>query len=164
MMGVSTGKAAVFLAAIFGAGAVSGWVLASKITRQRLMTPPRSEEIAASFRESLHSRLHLTPEQARQIDAIIERSTKEMQAIHGEHTRRILQGVSNRNAQISAVLTPEQQPEFERIEKERREAWRAKEARRSKEGGRDRRHGSRDRRSTNDPARSLNPAPTNTAR
>ena len=76
MMGLSKWKVALYLAAIFLAGGVSGWVVATKTAKQKVFTAPRSDEIAASLRTSMHSKLNLTDGQKQQIDAIIERSSK----------------------------------------------------------------------------------------
>jgi len=42
---------------------------------------------------------------------------QEMQAIHGDCMTRIRQGINARNAQLNAVLSPEQQKRFEQSEK-----------------------------------------------
>ena len=61
-----------YLAAIFGAGAVSGWVIAAKTAKQEMFSPPRPGEFAARMRERYESRLNLTPDQARKLGAIID--------------------------------------------------------------------------------------------
>jgi len=124
MTGSSKRKLAVYLAAIFAAGTVSGWVVATRTVRQKAFMAPRSDEIAASLRKCLHSKLALTDDQKRKVDAVIEHSSKEMQSIHKESIERIRQALGNRNAQLAAVFTPEQQKQFERLEKERQESWR----------------------------------------
>src|SRR5688572_5493549 len=141
MTGWNKWKAAVYLAAIFAAGGVSGWVVATKVAKQKAFSPPRSDEIAASLRSCMYDRLKLSSEQKSQIDAVIERSSREVQSIHRDRTDRIRQSLSNRNSQIMGILRPEQQDEFELIEKERRESWRQKEAARNRNGNS---NGSRD--------------------
>jgi hypothetical protein len=54
------------------------------------------------------------------VDSIIERSSAELQSIHRRNIGFIRQAISNRNTQLSAVLSPEQQQLFEQIEKERK--------------------------------------------
>jgi Spy/CpxP family protein refolding chaperone len=144
MNGLSQWKVALYLAAIFCAGGVSGWFLAAKATKQKMFgPPPRAKEVATSWRDHLHARLNLTPDQARKIDAIIEQTSNEMESSYDAHVKCIRQVVSSRNAQIMAILTPQQRRQFEALEKERQETWRAK----SKRG--DWRRGSRDRGGTN---------------
>jgi Spy/CpxP family protein refolding chaperone len=101
------------------------------------------------MRTCVHSRLHLTDEQKKKIDAVIERSSAEVQAIHRERIDRIRQILGERNAQITAVLTPDQQQQFEQIEKERQELWRSTNAWRGRFVGRDRHRNTRERGLTN---------------
>lgn len=123
MNGLSRWKIAVYLACIFAAGGVSGWVISSKTTRQNMLVPPKQEEIAASMRERCRAKLtHLTPDQEKGLDTIITNATREIKALHEMHVGRIRQVISNRNSEILAILTPEQQQQFELMEKERRES------------------------------------------
>jgi Spy/CpxP family protein refolding chaperone len=141
-------KIGSYLLAIFCAGAVSGWMIEAKTAKQKMFAPPRPEEISdrisSSFRTRLHSQLELTPQQTQQVDAVLDRSAREMKSIHGECMKRISQGLNNRNAQISAILTPEQQKKFEQLEKERHEPWHGR-------GPGPWRHGPRERGGTNSP-------------
>jgi Spy/CpxP family protein refolding chaperone len=152
-------KLVLYLAAIFIAGSVSGWVTATKMVKQRSFSPPRSDEIAASLRTCMYDRLALTEAQKEKVNGIIERTSKEMQSIHKERTDRIRLSLSNRTAQLMAVLTPEQQAQFEEIEKDRTQYWRQKEAARAKHGGRDNRKGSREKGGTNQDSSGAAPAP-----
>jgi len=123
---LSKWKIALYLAAIFCAGGVSGWVIGVRTAKENIFAPPRPDEISSFMRGRLH-KLNLTPEQTKRVDAIIDRSSREMQAIHGDCMTRIRQGINARNAQLNAVLSPEQQKRFEQSEKERREAWKGRE-------------------------------------
>jgi hypothetical protein len=151
-------KVVLYLAAIFVAGSVSGWVVATKMVKQRSFSPPRSDEIAASLRTCMYDRLALTEAQKEKVNGIIERTSKEMQSIHKERTDRIRLSLSNRTAQLMMVLTPQQQAQFEEIEKDR-QYWLQKEATRAKHGGRDGRKGSRDKGGTNQDSSGAAPAP-----
>ena len=131
MNGLNRWKLALYLVAIFTAGAVSGWVVATKTARQRAFSPPRTDEIAASLRQRMQAKLDLTEDQQRKVDEIIDRSCAELQSLHRRSLGLIRQAVSNRNAQFAAVLTPDQQKRFEQIEAERQESWRATNAWRS---------------------------------
>lgn len=153
MTGLSKWKAALYLAAIFAAGSVSGWVVATKAAKQKAFSAPRSDEIAESLRTCMYKRLDLTGDQKQRIDSVIERSSKELQSIHRERTDRIRLSLSNRNSQIMAVLSPEQQAKFEIIEKERQDSWRQKEASRKGQGGKEGRKGSKEKSSNGEPAK-----------
>lgn len=122
MINVSKWKIVLYLAAIFAAGGVSGWVVAAKTTKQMLLSSPQPQEISSRFCEKVFSRLNLSPDQVQKIEEISQRSAKEMSAIHEDRKRRIRQAISNRNAQIHAILNPEQQAQFEQIEREHRES------------------------------------------
>lgn len=159
MTGWNKWKAAVYLAAIFAAGGVSGWVAATKVAKQKAFSPPRPDEIAASLRSCMYDRLKLSSEQKSQIDAVIERSSREVQSIHRDRTDRIRQSLSNRNSQIMGILRPEQQDEFELIEQERRESWRQKEAARNRNGSKEGRDGRKKEKEKN--ASAAIPATTN---
>jgi Spy/CpxP family protein refolding chaperone len=161
MNGLTQWKAALYLAAIFAAGSVSGWVVATKAAKQKAFSAPRSDEIAESLRTCMYKRLDLTDDQRHKIDSVIERSSKELQSIHRERTDRIRLALSNRNNQILAVLSPEQQAKFEIIEKERRESWRQKDASRKGSGGKDGRKNSREKPAGGEPANSSATCATN---
>src|SRR5260221_11012 len=145
-------KIGLYLLAIFAAGGISGWMIESRTAKQKILSarPPEeagremSKQIASSFRRRLHSKLNLSPDQARQIDAVIDRSSCEIQGVHGECIKKIRQGLSNRNAQIAAILTPKQRQQFEKIKKEPQDGWPTKGT-----GGPNWRPGPRDRAGTN---------------
>jgi Spy/CpxP family protein refolding chaperone len=139
-------KVVLYLTAIFAAGTISGWVVGTQAAKDKAFAPPKPNEIAASLRDRMHSKLNLTPEQAEQVDAIIDCTSKEIQSLHGDCIKRIRQGISSRNAQIKALLTPEQQKLFRIFEKERPPDLRNKDGRRSRSGkGRERDENGRDR-------------------
>jgi hypothetical protein len=146
MNGLSKWKVTLYLVGIFLAGGVSGWVVATKSAKQRAFTPPGRDEIAASLRTCMHSKLNLTADQKKRAESIIERSSAELQSIHRQNIGLIRQALSNRNMQLSAVLSPEQQQLFDQIEKERKEAFRGTNSWRNRSRGHDRGDGSKERR------------------
>ena len=139
MNGISKWKLVLYLAAIFAAGGVSGWVVAAKTTKEKIFSPPAPKEISSHFCDRLFSKMNLTPEQSQKIKEISDRYAKEVDNVRDEQGRRIRQAANNRNAQINAILTPEQRTQFEEIERERRESYR----------NRDKEKRSRDKDSTN---------------
>jgi hypothetical protein len=116
-------KLVVYLVGIFAAGAVSGWVVSAKATKEQMRKPPPWRDVYKSLKDLCYARLQLNPMQKEQFDAIIEDHTKLMESMHKNQMRLIREATSNRSARIIAILTPEQQKEFEAIEKERQE-WR----------------------------------------
>ena len=122
MNGISKWKIVLYLAAIFAAGGVSGWVVAAKTTKERIFSPPAPKEISSHFCDRLFSKMNLTTEQSQKIKDISDRYAKEVDALRDEQWRRIRTSANNRNTQINAILTPEQRVQFEEIERERRES------------------------------------------
>lgn len=120
-------KLVVYLVGIFAAGAVSGWVVSAKATKEQLKAqmrkPPQWREVYKSLQDLCYARLQLTPQQIEQFDAIIKDHTDLMESMHKNQVRLIREATSNRSARIMGILTPEQQQQFEAIEKERQE-WR----------------------------------------
>jgi len=127
---ISKWKIALYLAAIFFAGGVSGWMIGAKAAKQKIFSPPDPREISSHMRDRLHSKLDLTEDQGKKVDALIEKNSKEMQAIHGDCMKKIHQGMTGFNAQLKSLLTPEQQAKFEDMERERREAFKNRDWRR----------------------------------
>jgi Spy/CpxP family protein refolding chaperone len=123
---LSRWKVALYLAAIFVAGGVTGWTIAARATKEKMYSSFRSDEFAAHLRERVRSGLDLTPDQAAKIEPIIERTCSEMKSIHRDTYKRISQIISNLNAQIAAELTPDQKAKFEQMEKDRQESTRRK--------------------------------------
>jgi Spy/CpxP family protein refolding chaperone len=145
--GISKWKIVLYLAAIFAAGGVSGWVVAAKTTKERIFSPPAPKEISSHFCDRLFSQMNLSPEQSQKIKAISDRYAKEVDGVRDEQWRRIRQAANNRNAQINAILTPDQRTQFEEIERERRESNRNRDRDRARD--RDKEKRSREKNSTN---------------
>ena len=139
--GIGKLKLALYLAAIFAAGGVSGWVVAAKTTKQKMFSPPAPREFSSRFCERVFSNLDLSPEQSQQVREIADRYDKEMFGLHGQHMRQIGQAVSNRNGQLNAILTPAQREKFGQIERERWESFRKRVGDRDRDRGRDGRDG-----------------------
>ena len=117
-------KLVLYLAAIFAAGGVSGWVVAAKSTKQKMFSPPAPKEFSSRFCDRVLSNLELSPEQSEKLKEIADRYDKEMFSLHGKHARQIGLAVSNRNAQLAGILTPEQREKFDQMERERWQSFR----------------------------------------
>ena len=117
MTPLSKWKIAVYLAAIFLAGSISGWMGATTLARYTAVKPPQPHQMALPFKERTRT-LRLDPEIQAKVDAIADRSAAELSAVNEENVRRVKHCFSNRHAQVSALLTPEQRQQFEQCEKE----------------------------------------------
>jgi hypothetical protein len=72
----------------------------------------------------LQRRLDLTPEQRRQVDAILVDAHGEAASLWKELRPRLMQIVDGANDRIEKVLTPAQLPEFQRYRSEHHESLR----------------------------------------
>ena len=74
---ISKWKIALYLAAIFFAGGVSGWMIGAKAAKQKIFSPPDPREISSHMRDRLHSKLDLTEDQGKKVDALIDPPLRE---------------------------------------------------------------------------------------
>ncbi len=118
---------AFYLLLVFLSGVVVGAVGHRFYYKERFSPPPRPspEEFRRRYMEEMRSRLKLSEEQAKQIEAILDdtrdRYRAQMRAVQEEQTAR-----------IRAVLNPTQQAEYEKMRQEREE--RRKRGRKEKPG------------------------------
>ena len=123
----ATRKAALWVGVVFLLGAALGGVLGYLFAHRPVnaANPPLSEPQRRARRvEELTKELTLTPQQAQQVDAILQQRHAETKAIH-EQTDAQLDAVRQKGrAQVRAILTPEQLPKFEeflkRMDEERK--------------------------------------------
>ncbi|MGH8093113.1 MAG: hypothetical protein ACREIF_06540 [Chthoniobacterales bacterium] len=108
---------------IFLAGAVTGALIAPMLGRT-FMRPPEPKQLSRQMLERLQSGLHLTDEQSAQIKPLIEKTGADMETIWRETARRVHERIAQTNAQISALLTPEQKTAFAKMEAEHRKQFR----------------------------------------
>jgi Spy/CpxP family protein refolding chaperone len=126
MTSLSKRKLALYVLGIFLAGAGSGALMTWQACRRTPVTPLTPAEIGARLRDRFQSRLSLTPDQLRKVDPMIEQAMHRVQAIRQETANSVFANVSNLHNQVLTVLTPEQQPKFEELERQRREYLRQK--------------------------------------
>jgi Spy/CpxP family protein refolding chaperone len=112
-------KVALYLVAIFAAGGVSGWVVGTKRAKEVMLTPPKLEDFALNSQRHLEQQLHLSPEQSNKMAAVFAQYSAQMATNFGAYMQCVRQSVSNRNARIRTVLTPEQKEKFDQLDKER---------------------------------------------
>lgn len=65
--------------------------------------------------QRLERRLELSPEQARQVEEILERARRDLGDMHREVRPRIHRRLAEARSEIEAVLTPEQREELRRL-------------------------------------------------
>jgi Spy/CpxP family protein refolding chaperone len=123
----ATRKAALWVGAVFLLGAALGGVLGYLFAHRPVnaASPPLSEpERRAQKVQQLTKELALTPQQAQQLDAIMQQRHTETKAIHDQTDAEIDAVRQKGRAQVRAILSPEQLPKFEeflkRVDDERK--------------------------------------------
>jgi Spy/CpxP family protein refolding chaperone len=114
-------KAALWVGAVFLLGAALGGVLGYLFAHRPVnaANPPLSEpERRAQRVQQLTKDLSLTPQQAQQLDAILQQRHAETKAIHDQFDAQIDAVRQKGRAQVRAILTPEQLPKFEEFLKQ----------------------------------------------
>lgn len=124
MNGLTSWKVALYLAGIFATGSVAGWMLGTKTAKEKMLTPPRHEEVARHMSQGLRQELKLSPEQDQKVRVLFERAAAELKTNFDNYMQKVRQTVSNRAEKIKALLTPEQQARFEEVERKRLERGR----------------------------------------
>ena len=123
----ATRKAALWVGVVFLLGAALGGVMGYLFAHRPVSAanPPLSEpERRAQKVQQLTNELTLTPQQAQQVDAILQQRHAETKAIH-DQTEAQLDAVRQKGrAEVRAILTSEQLPKFEeflkRMDEERK--------------------------------------------
>jgi Spy/CpxP family protein refolding chaperone len=119
-------KLGLYVLVIFLAGAGTGGFITWRICLGRAATLLTPAQIGARLRARFQSRLDLTPEQMNKINPLIDQAMRQVEVIREETAGLVSANVSNLDAQVLLVLTPEQKAKFEQLERERREYLRQK--------------------------------------
>jgi Spy/CpxP family protein refolding chaperone len=117
----ATRKAALWVGAVFLLGAALGGVLGYLFAHRPVNAanpPPSEPERRAQRVQQLTKDLSLTPQQAQQIDAILQQRHAETKAIHEQTDKQIEAVRLKGRAQVRAILSPEQLPKFEEFLKQ----------------------------------------------
>ena len=115
-----TAKIVLYVLLIFLAGVVTGALLAPRFGRT-FMRPPGPKQMSRHMLQHLQEGLALTPEQVEQVQPLVEETGRDLEAIRRDTTRKVMARVEASHAEISKLLTPEQQAKFEKMKAESRE-------------------------------------------
>lgn len=88
------------------------------------------EEYRRAYKAEMENRLKLTPEQAAQLEAILDDTGAKFRALRDEQRPAVDALQAEQTARITALLNPEQQGEYARMREEREAKRKADEARR----------------------------------
>jgi hypothetical protein len=114
-------KAALALITVFAAGAVFGIVgtrMVVRYTVQQILANPQLVQQRVEL--NLARRLRLDPMQRRRLNQVLMQSQQQLQQLRMETQPRFVGIVSNAETQVDALLTPEQQRQFQFLKQENR--------------------------------------------
>jgi len=107
----------LFLAMIFLAGIMTGAALSIGLGPY-FKSEQGAQQMKRGWMLYLTKRLDLTADQQAKIDPILAASENDMQAARKDNADRVSQIIKKANAQIAAILTPDQQAALEKMSKE----------------------------------------------
>lgn len=108
-------KMIVGLMAIFGTGVGTGGVGTLVVLHKVFTSPVATQRWTDSKLTDLEEKLKLTAEQKRRIRPIVEKAARRFREIGGEAFDKIIATAEQTHAEVAKELTPEQQPEFNRM-------------------------------------------------
>ncbi len=119
-------KIIFYLATIFAVGGITGGVLGWTGAKQRNMAPPSPRKICEDVRHSLQTELELTPAQLKQLDPLLEKRAREMEAIRVRTIQQFEELIRASNDEIATTLglNAAQRAKLDEMEKKRREFMR----------------------------------------
>jgi Spy/CpxP family protein refolding chaperone len=126
MTQLTKNKIILYLATIFLVGGITGGVLGWTGARQRGMESPSPKKMCDHFRDRLSADLALTPAQLHQLDPLLEKRARGMEAVHTRTIQELeeLIRASNEEIAVALGLTPEQRAKLEEMEARRQEFMR----------------------------------------
>jgi len=107
-------QAILLLLAVFVIGALAG--AAFERGRWRRWPPPPPPPPPHGLPPGLREELHLTPDQATRIEEILDRSRARTDVVLDQFLPRLRAVTDSIRAEVRAVLTPEQQKRFDRLQ------------------------------------------------
>jgi Spy/CpxP family protein refolding chaperone len=123
----ATRKAALWVGLVFLLGAALGGVLGNVFgVHARNVPPPQLSEVERRTQkvQRLTQELNLTPDQQKQVEAIIASVQAQYKAIRESTEPQMNEARQKGREQIRTILTPEQKPKFEdflrRLDEERK--------------------------------------------
>ena len=114
MMSALKWRIALGLVLVFAAGVATGLFAGAWHSRHRFLV--RHGEMGGDrLRDHFRRQLDLTPEQAGQVDPILEETAKRLHEVRTETSQRVAQIMEQSHRELAPHLTPEQQARIERM-------------------------------------------------
>jgi hypothetical protein len=118
---MKTFKLSLLIALVFLAGVAAGVVGTRIVIRHWVNSAiQRPENFQILLERNLRWRLHLDARQRMEVHRILTDARVQLRDLRKEYRPQAVAVLTNTEAQISAVLTPEQQAQFERMQQENR--------------------------------------------
>ncbi|HOW64255.1 MAG TPA: hypothetical protein P5186_17235 [Candidatus Paceibacterota bacterium] len=112
---LTKGKLLGYLAAIFVAGLIAGGVLGFNYGRQSFFKPPPPDRVSRNIMNWLKTELQLSPEQARQIEPILEETTLKINALHQETRTNTMALIRESHQRMAPFLSEAQKTKLEEL-------------------------------------------------
>jgi hypothetical protein len=118
---MKTFKMMVLVMLVFLAGVAAGVVGTRMAIRHWVNTAiERPENFQILLERKLRWQLHLDPRQRAEVHRILTDTRVQLRDLRKEYHPQVVVVLTNTEAQISAILTPEQEAQFERMQRENR--------------------------------------------
>jgi Spy/CpxP family protein refolding chaperone len=117
-MSRSNPSIALYLLLIFASGVIVG-AFGMRVYSPVAAKTAAPEDWRKQYMNEMQSRLKLTPEQATQLNAILDDTKTRAHQAHEAHDNELRQIKSEQSAKVRSILTEEQRPEFDKIRAER---------------------------------------------
>jgi hypothetical protein len=109
---------------VFIAGFVAGSAVTRALTRRtiaRVLSNPN--QLRSLIEKRMTRRLRLDPDQRSKVDAILTRTQSDLKDLRHQFAPSFQTIMSNTQAEISAILSPEQRERFNRFREENHPFW-----------------------------------------
>ena len=113
-----------YLATAFVAGLVAGGVAGFGLGKRKAFAPPKPQDMATHICGRLKARLHLTPDQLKDIQPLANDAAAELDSVHAATAERIREVFEKLNQRQAQFLTAEQKLALEEMERERQQFFR----------------------------------------
>lgn len=114
-------KAALYLLAVFLAGAGGGWTSGYATAKKRFLAPPRPSRMANDLLCTYQRELQLTPEQVCQVEPIISETGSNLHRLHQATMEKVWARIRESDDRIQRVLDPQQRVKFDELRARRGE-------------------------------------------
>lgn len=131
-MQFSRGKLVLYFLIIFCAGGAAGvmghLLYASQTVSAKVIPTANNEDWRKRYVDSMRDRLKISDEQLKQLDDTLDETRVEYRLLRKRYQPEMEKIHQGQVEKIKKFLTPEQMPEFQKMEQEREEKMKARES------------------------------------